>query len=53
MKKSILKLKGVRKLTSTEQKAILGGNRENPYDCCWREDSPPDSPYGCESYILC
>lgn len=53
MKKSILKIDSVTKLTVNEQKGIRGGKTKDWDLCCLKEDSSELPPLGCESWIIC
>ena len=55
MKKSILNLEGVKKLSKEQQIKINGGGNGNAGGgalCCFSDDFPPEID-GCYDYFLC
>ncbi|MBF03499.1 MAG: hypothetical protein CMP76_09405 [Flavobacterium sp.] len=55
MKKSILNLEGVKKLSKEQQMKINGGGNGNAGGgalCCFSDDFPPEID-GCYDYFLC
>lgn len=53
MKKSILKLEGVKELTTQEKKQLRAGKPKDWDKCCLKEDSPDLPPLGCEAWVIC